>query len=69
MKWLNTVLVMGIFCWPGAAWADLQLLPGKETPRVFAGAARNVPLVWHNDGDKIWTGEISARILGLEWTV
>ena len=37
-------------------------MPGKETPRVFAGAARNVPLVWHNDGDKIWTGEISARI-------
>ena len=62
MKWLNSSLVLGIFCWPGAAWAELQLLPGKETPCVFAGGAREIFLVWHNDGDKIWEGEISARI-------
>lgn len=62
MKWLNSSLVLGMFCWPGAAWAELQLLPGKETPCGFAGTARKISVVWHNAGGKVWEGEISARL-------
>lgn len=62
MKWLNTLRLLGIFGWPAAASAELQLVPDKVSPGVFAGAARDVSVIWHNDGDKIWTGEISARI-------
>jgi hypothetical protein len=62
MKFLNTVLLLGIAGWPVAALAELQLLPGGESPGVFAGEARKISTVWHNDGDKVWEGEISARI-------
>src|ERR1035437_4859885 len=62
MRLLNTWLLLGIAYWPTVAWAELQLLPGRETPGVLAGEARNIPIVWHNDSDKVWEGEISARI-------
>lgn len=29
---------------------------------MFAGEARKISIVWHNNGDKVWEGEISARI-------
>lgn len=30
---------------------------------MFAGEAQKISIVWHNNGDKVWEGEISARIL------
>ena len=36
---------------PGMADARLQLLPGTEPQRVFAGEARKVAVTWHNAGD------------------
>ena len=64
MKCLNTWMVLAIACcWPGAALAQLQLLPDKEPQRVFVGDARKVIVVWHNASDKIAEPEIRARIL------
>lgn len=62
MKFLNTVLLLGIAGWPVAALAELRLLSGREASCVFAGEARKISIVWHNDNDKVWEGEISARI-------
>jgi hypothetical protein len=64
MKCLNTWTVFVIACcWPGAALAQLQLLPDKEPQRVFAGDARTITLVWHNASDKTVDADIRARIL------
>ena len=49
--------------WPGAALAQLQLLPDQQPQRVFAGDARKVALVWHNAGDNTAEVEIRAQIL------
>jgi hypothetical protein len=49
-------------CVPGAARAQLQLLPDKEPQRVFAGIARTVTVVWHNAGDNTVDAEIRARL-------
>src|ERR1035437_3374124 len=62
MKFLNIVLLLGIADWPVATLSELQLLPGGDSSGVFAGEARKISTVWHNDGDKVWEGEISARI-------
>jgi hypothetical protein len=49
-------------CWPGAACAQLQLLPDKEAQRVFAGDARKITVTWHNAGDKSAGAEVRARL-------
>ena len=49
--------------WPVAGFAQVQLVADKEPQRVFAGEARQIAVVWHNDGDKVFAGEIRARIL------
>jgi hypothetical protein len=49
-------------CWSGVAVAQLQLLPDKESQRVFAGDERKINLVWHNAGDKTVDAEIRAQI-------
>jgi hypothetical protein len=64
MKCLNTGMLLVIACcWPGAAFAQLQLLPDKEPQCIFAGDERKITLVWHNAGDKVSEAEIRARIL------
>ena len=50
-------------CWPGVVLAQLQLLPGQEPPRVFAGDARKIAVVWHNAGDKTVEADIRTRIV------
>ena len=50
-------------CAPGAAHAQLQLLPDKEAQRVFAGNARTVTVVWHNAGDNTVDAGIRMRLL------
>jgi hypothetical protein len=63
MKCLETAMMFVIACcWPGAALAQLQLLPDKEPQRVFAGDERKITVVWHNAGDKTVDAEIRARI-------
>jgi hypothetical protein len=63
MKCLETGMVLVIACcWPGAAPAQLQLLPDKEPQCVFAGDERNITVVWHNAGDKAADAEIRAQI-------
>ena len=63
MKCLNTWLMFVIACcWSGVAVAQLQLLPDKESQRVFAGDERKINLVWHNAGDKTVDAEIRAQI-------
>jgi len=41
----------------------LQLRPDPEPQRVFAGAARAVTVVWHNDGPQLAEADISARLI------
>ena len=63
MRALNTWLLLGIAgCWTGAARAQLQLLPDREPPRVFAGDARKITVIWHNAGDKAVDTEIRTRL-------
>ena len=57
------MMLMIACCWPGAAFAQLQLLPDQQPQRVFAGDARKVAIVWHNAGDITAEAEIRARIL------
>ena len=63
MKSHNTWLLLGIACcWPGAARAQLQLLPDQEPQRVFAGEARKITVTWHNAGDKAVDAEMRIRL-------
>ncbi len=62
MKLLDTLLLLGITGWPGAVHAQLQLLPDKEPPCVFAGPERKIALSWRNAGDQIFEKEIRFRI-------
>ena len=55
------LLVMAA-CWPGAARAQLQLLPDKEPQRVFAGDARKITVIWHNAGDKTAVADARTRL-------
>jgi hypothetical protein len=57
--WL--LLVMAA-CWPGAASAQLQLLPDREPQRVFAGDARRITVTWHNAGDKSAGADVRTRL-------
>lgn len=49
-------------CWPGAASAQLQLLPDREPQRVFAGDARRITVTWHNAGDKSAGADVRTRL-------
>ena len=49
-------------CWPGAASAQLQLLPDREPQRVFAGDARRITVTWHNAGDKSAVADVRTRL-------
>src|ERR1039458_8627212 len=57
--WL--LLVMAA-CWPGAASAQLQLLPDREPQRVFAGDARKITVTWRNAGDKNASADVRTRL-------
>jgi hypothetical protein len=64
MKWFGILITVAIaLCWPGAAPAQLQLLPDQQPQRVFVGDARKIAVVWHNVGDNTAEAEIRARIL------
>ena len=64
MKRLNTWKLFAIAsCWPMATLAQLQLLPDQQPQRVFAGDARIITVVWHNNGDNTAGADIRARIL------
>lgn len=64
MKLHRTWMTLMLAClWPVAAFAQVQLVPDKELQQVFAGEARQIAVVWHNDGDQNFTGEIRARVL------
>jgi len=41
----------------------LQLRPDPEPQRVFAGAARAVTLVWHNDGPQLAEADLRVRLV------
>jgi hypothetical protein len=63
MKSRNTWLLLGIACcWTGAAHAELQPLPDREPPRVFAGDARKITVIWHNAGDKAVGAEMRIQL-------
>ena len=63
MRAYNTWLLLGIACcWPGAAHAELQLLPDREPQCVFAGEARKITVTWHNAGDKSTGADVRTRI-------
>jgi hypothetical protein len=62
MKRLNLLLVLGIFCWPIATLAQLQLLPDAQPQIVFGGGARSLELRWHNAGIEVTNAEITARM-------
>ena len=56
------LMLMLAGCWPCAAPAQLQLLPDKELPCIFAGQARPITVVWRNVSDKTVDAEIRARL-------
>ena len=45
-----------------AVRAQLQLLPGQEMHRVFAGEDRKINLIWHNAGDQTIVAKIRTRL-------
>ena len=45
-----------------AAVAQLEFQPDAQPQCVFAGAARNISVIWHNPGDKTVNEEIRTRI-------
>jgi hypothetical protein len=64
MKLPGTWMTFAMACfWPAAAFAQLQLVSDKEPQRVFAGDSRQIAVVWRNDGEPIFEGEIRTRIL------
>ena len=64
MKLHGTWMMFVIACGgPVAALAQLQLLPDQQPQRAFAGDARKIAVVWHNDGDNTAEAEIRARIV------
>src|SRR5579862_7212568 len=63
MKLFNPWLLLALAgCWPGVAWAQLQLLPDRELQQVFAGRAREIAVVWHNAGRQPAKAEIHTRV-------
>jgi hypothetical protein len=63
MRAFNTWLLLGIAgCWTGAARAELQLLPDREPPQVFAGDARKITVAWHNATDKVVDADVRTRL-------
>ena len=63
MKSFTTGLLLALAGgWPVVAPAQLQLLPDKELPCVFAGQARPITVVWRNISDKTVDTEIRARL-------
>ena len=63
MRLLNTWIFLAMAAgWPGATYAQLQLLPDKEPQRVFAGDARQITVTWHNAGDKSASVNIRMRL-------
>lgn len=54
---------MALACyWAVPASAHLQLVPDQVRQQVFAGDARNIAVIWRNDGDQPVAVEIGARI-------
>jgi hypothetical protein len=62
MKLLDTLLLLGLAGWPGAVDAQLQLVPDRETPCVFAGQGREIAVVWRNAGNQRFEGEIRMAL-------
>jgi hypothetical protein len=63
MKLVNSWLPLALACyWPGVAPAQLQLLPDKETPCVFAGEGRPIAVVWRNAGESPVDADIRTRL-------
>lgn len=63
MRLLNTWTMLGLACcWPGAAPAQLQLLPGNEPQQVFAGEAREIAVSWHNPSEKAIEASLRTRL-------
>ena len=63
MRAFNAWLLLGIAgCWTGAARAELQLLPDREPPRVFAGDARKITVIWHNAGNQVVYAEVRTAV-------
>jgi hypothetical protein len=62
MKLLLTSLLLGIAGWPGAVHAQLQLVPGRETPCRFAGQGRAIAVVWRNTGNQRFESEIRMAL-------
>jgi hypothetical protein len=61
-KVLPFVLTL-IFCaFPCGLRAQLQVVTNVESPRVFSGEAKTIPIVFHNAGEQNFKGEIRARI-------
>jgi hypothetical protein len=60
----HTWLLIGTLCGgPVLAEAQLQLLPDKESQRVFAGDARNISVVFHNPAQTNCERDFHVRIL------
>lgn len=63
MRLHKTWLLMALACyWAVPASAHLQLVPDQVRQQVFAGDARNIVVIWRNDGNKPVAVEIGARI-------
>lgn len=58
-RWAVLTLVL---CRAVAAPAQLELVPAKEPPLVFAGPARSISTVWHNAGRQSVKAEIHMRV-------
>jgi hypothetical protein len=64
MKLTGTTMTLAMTClWPVAVFAQIALVRDAEPQRVFAGEARPVAVVWHNEGNQLYAGEIRTRML------
>ena len=63
MKWgITYILPLLACCWCGAAWGQLQILPDKDLPGVFAGNARKISVVFRNSGSETVETQLSTQL-------
>lgn len=63
MKWgITYILPLLACCWCGVAQGQLQILPDKDLPGVFAGNARKISVLFHNAGSETVETQLSTQL-------
>ncbi|MEO7298745.1 MAG: hypothetical protein ABI042_09240 [Verrucomicrobiota bacterium] len=55
-------LLFILFFLPGALWAQLEIIPAKETPLVFGGKTQVIEFIFKNPTDKAITADLRLQL-------